>query len=163
MGKHGLIGKQSLYDHSVRAPFIVLGPEVPKGKRISEDIYIQDAMATSLQLAQVPTPDYIEFNSVMGMIRGTQTKGPYPAIYGGYIDLQRMIRKDGFKLIVYPGSERVLLFDMKNDPEEMNDVSNHPEHKDKTIKMFKALIELQQEMNDLLNLEPLYQKLKEAA
>ena len=34
-----------------------------------------------------------------------------------------MIRKDGFKLIVYPKIKKILLFDLKNDPFEMNDIS----------------------------------------
>ncbi len=158
MGRHGLLGKQSLFDHSIRAPFIIVGPDIPKEKRISTDIYIQDAMATSLALAGVEKPDYVEFNSVLGLIKD-QTKNQYQAIYGSYIDLQRMIRKDGYKLIVYPKLEKVLLFNMDKDPEEMNDLARDPKYQNKIKELFIELIEIQKSNNDDLNLRMLYQKL----
>ena len=33
VGQHGLIGKQNMYDHSLRPPLIVVGPDIPKGKK----------------------------------------------------------------------------------------------------------------------------------
>ena len=30
---HGLLGKQNMYDHSIRVPYVVVGPEVEAGKR----------------------------------------------------------------------------------------------------------------------------------
>ncbi len=160
MGRHGLMGKQTLYDHSLRVPFIVAGPDVPPGKLISEDIYIQDAMPTGLELAGGSPPGYVEFNSLLGLLREEQVTSPYPAIYGAYLDLQRMIRKDGFKLLVYPGMEKVMLFDMNNDPEEVNDLAGNSDYDDKVLAMFEALILLQKQMNDELDLVPLYKELK---
>jgi choline-sulfatase len=32
-GHHGLLGKQNMYDHSIRVPYVVVGPEVEAGKR----------------------------------------------------------------------------------------------------------------------------------
>src|SRR5439155_24083768 len=34
LGQHGLMGKQSLYDHSIRVPLIVSGPGLPSGRRV---------------------------------------------------------------------------------------------------------------------------------
>ncbi|MGI9545567.1 MAG: sulfatase/phosphatase domain-containing protein [Cyclobacteriaceae bacterium] len=116
-------------------------------------------MATSLDLARVEKPDYVEFNSLMGMVRGEQEQGPYDAIYGGYIDWQRMIRKDGFKLIVYPKIEKVLLFDLGKDPKEMTDLATDPAYQDQVKLMFEQLIQLQKQLNDQLDLQPLYEKL----
>ena len=53
-GEHGLMGKQNLYDASVRVPFIVAGPGVPAGKKIDAPVYLQDAMPTVLKLAGAP-------------------------------------------------------------------------------------------------------------
>ncbi|KAA1243514.1 sulfatase-like hydrolase/transferase [Aquimarina sp. RZ0] len=158
MGRHGLIGKQSLFDHSIRAPFMIVGPEIPKGKKVSEDIYLQDAMATSLELAGIEKPGYVEFNSLLTLAKGEVNKGSYESIYGAYIDLQRMIRKDGYKLIVYPKLSKVLLFDIKNDPEEMVDISSQPAFKEKVLSLFTELLTLQKEKNDPLDLAPLYQQ-----
>ncbi len=158
MGRHGLLGKQSQYDHSIRAPFVIMGPNVPKGKIISADIYLQDAMATSLELAGIQKPGYIYFNSVMDLLEGKQAKSSYNAIYGAYVDLQRMIRKEGFKLIVYPRLDRILLYDMENDPEEINDLSDEPSYRAKVDDLFQDLLGLQQQLNDTLDISHVRKK-----
>ncbi|MEM7380965.1 MAG: sulfatase/phosphatase domain-containing protein, partial [Bacteroidota bacterium] len=152
MGRHGLLGKQSLFDHSIRAPFLISGPGIPEGKKIDEDIYLQDAMATSLDLAGIERPDYLYFHSLMGLINGEQQGSSYDGIYGGYVDFQRMIRKDGFKLVVYPKINKVLLFDLKTDPQEMHDLSEQQEYKEKIETLFKELQQMQKELNDPLDL-----------
>jgi len=152
MGRHGLLGKQTQFDHSIRPPFMIVGPDIPANKKVDADIYLQDAMATSLELARIEKPDYVFFNSVLDLTKGSRTDSHYDAIYNGYIDYQRMIRKDGFKLIVYPKLNKVLLFDMQNDPEEMNDLAEMSEHQEKVSEMFKELIELQKRMNDSLDI-----------
>lgn len=152
IGRHGLLGKQTQFDHSIRPPFMIAGPDVPHGKRIFEDIYLQDAMATSLELAGIDKPEYVFFNSVLNLVDGTRSKSYYDAIYGGYVDSQRMIRKDGFKLIAYPKINKILLFDLVNDPEEINDLSELPEYKDHCNKLFVDLMQLQKDLNDPLNI-----------
>ncbi|MEO1451814.1 MAG: sulfatase-like hydrolase/transferase, partial [Bacteroidota bacterium] len=65
MGRHGLLGKQSMFEHSVKVPFIVSGPGFPAGTKVDHPIYLQDLMATSLDLAGVEKPAYVEFESVL--------------------------------------------------------------------------------------------------
>jgi len=151
-GRHGLLGKQNLYDHSVRPPFMVTGPTIPKNKKVKADIYLQDVMATSLELAGIKKPDYVEFNSLLPLVSGKQTKSNHPAIYGAYVDLQRMIRKDGYKLIAYPKLQKLLLFDLEKDPEEMNDLAALPIQQARVKTLFEELIQLQMEMGDDLDL-----------
>jgi arylsulfatase A-like enzyme len=158
VGQHGLLGKQSLFDHSIRVPLIVMGPDVPKGQRITQDIYLQDIMATSLDLAAVKKPDYVQFKSFKPLLYGENTNGHYNGVYGAYMNLQRMIRKDSYKLIIYPKIDKVLLFDMEQDPNEMNDLATQPQYKEKVSTLFKDLMELQKTMNDSLDLQPTYEK-----
>lgn len=157
MGRHGLLGKQSQFDHSIRPPFMIVGPNVPKGNQVDADIYLQDAMATSLDLAGVDKPDYVYFNSIMDLVDGKRKNSNYDAIYGGYVNTQRMIRKDGFKLMVYPKLNKVLLFDMVNDPEEMNDLGDKPEHQERIDTLFTALVSLQKELNDPLDISQIHE------
>ncbi|PKA97476.1 arylsulfatase A-like enzyme [Flavobacteriaceae bacterium MAR_2009_75] len=152
VGHHGLIGKQSMFDHSVRIPLMVVGPGIPKGKLLNQDVYLQDIMATTLELANIDKPDYVQFNSFMDIIEGKREQSHYDGIYGAYIDVQRMIRKDGFKLLVYPKIGKVLLFDMENDPDEMNNLSEREEYSEKVESMFVNLIKLQEKMGDKLSL-----------
>jgi arylsulfatase A-like enzyme len=153
VGQHGLFGKQNMYDHSIRVPFIVVGPDIPENNIVNADIYYQDVMASSLEIAGVEKPEYVQFNSVMDLARGERTESYYDAIYGCYMDLQRMIRKDGFKLIVYPEVDKTLLYDLENDPLEMNDLSDNPDYQDIKNELFIHLLSLQKEMNDELEFD----------
>lgn len=156
VGEHGLMGKQNMYDHSLRVPFIITGPDIPHNKKIDTDIYYQDAMATTLELAGVEKPDYVDFNSVIDLITGERKESSYDAIYGCYVDAQRMIRRDGFKLIVYPKAKKLLLYDLNNDPWEISNLSELPAYQEKKKSMFRDLVELQEYMNDTLNLEGIF-------
>ncbi len=158
-GEHGLLGKQNMFDHSIRVPFMVVGPELAKGKKIDADIYLQDVMASSLELAGIKKPSYVEFNSLLSLAKGETSRSPYEAIYGAYIDSQRMIRKDGFKLIVYPAIDKVLLYHVEKDAKELHNLADKQPYKKKVKQLFKALMQLQKEMEDSLDLNPLYKKL----
>jgi arylsulfatase A-like enzyme len=150
VGRHGLLGKQSLFDHSIRVPLMMAGPGIPIGNVVNTDVYLQDIMPTTLQLAGIDKPSDVFFNSFLHLAQGKQTEGNYPAIYGAYMNLQRMIRKDGFKLIVYPKIDKILLFDLENDPKEMSDLSEDPAHAEKIQDLYKDLTALQKEMQDPL-------------
>ncbi len=108
VGQHGLLGKQNMYDHSVRVPFIVVGPNVKPESTNETPIYLQDVMPTTLELAGVAKPGHVQFQSLMPLIRGEDAQ-PYTAIYGAYLKLQRMVTMDGFKLIAYPEANRLRL------------------------------------------------------
>ncbi|WAJ72096.1 sulfatase-like hydrolase/transferase [Catenovulum adriaticum] len=159
VGEHGLFGKQNLYEHSVRAPFIITGPDLDQGVVNDSDIYIQDAMATALDLAGGKKPEHVFFNSVLPLARGQQTESNYPQIYGGYIDLQRMIKQDGYKLIVYPKAQVVRLYHLASDPQELKDLAQQPDYQQKTKDLFKSLMALQAELKDPLDLSNIYQAL----
>ena len=153
VGHHGLVGKQNQYDDSVRVPFMVVGPKVKPGMKLDAPIYLQDAMATALELAGANAKG-VDFKSVLPLLNGESAKH-YDEIYGAYTETQRMITKGDWKLISYPtiGVER--LFNLKNDPKEMNDLAGNPEYGPKRVEMAKALAELSKQLDDpLLNQKP---------
>ena len=148
-GNHGLLGKQNMYDHSLRPPMVVVGPDVLKNSKNGADIYLQDVMATSLEIAGNSKPASVEFNSFLSALTNQSVSHePYNSIYGCYTDAQRMIRKDHMKLIVYPKAEKVLLFDLKNDPEELQDISDGEGYQEIIEGLFKDLQRLQLSMDD---------------
>ncbi|WP_411029728.1 sulfatase-like hydrolase/transferase [Spongiimicrobium sp. 3-5] len=162
IGEHGLMGKQNMFDHSIRVPFILVGPDLPKGKKVAADIYLQDAMATALDIAGIEKPSYLEFNSVMDLAKGKRIKSHYKAIYGCYEkESQRMIRKNGFKLIIYPRAQKVLLYNLEKDPLELNNIASESEQSERLKALFKDLLNLQQDMGDSLDLTSMYEKLFE--
>jgi arylsulfatase A-like enzyme len=158
VGQHGLMGKQNMFDHSIRVPLIVAGPGIPKDRRIDGDVYLQDVMPTTLELAGAPLPDHVEFKSLLPVIRGERQRN-YEAIYGGYLKLQRMVRQDGFKLILYPTIRRAVLFDLRTDPDEMHDLADDPKYQATKKKLFATLLELQKETEDTLDLKSAFPEL----
>ena len=154
LGQHGLLGKQNMFDHSIHVPLIAVGPDLPRGREVSSEIYLQDIMATSLALAGIEKPDYVDFNSFINLANDVASAPPLPnGVYGAYMDTQRMIRKDGFKLILYPRNREVLLFDLTADPLEMNNLSGNPQYAEKIRDLFEGLLRLQVQMEDPLDLQ----------
>lgn len=149
VGHHGLLGKQNMYEHSLRPPFLISGPGVEAGKVVTAPIYLQDAMATSLEIAGVEIPENVDFKSVLPLLEGTREKN-YDSIYGGYMKSQRALIKEGWKIIVYPRLNKQKLFHLTEDPQEMKDLSASPKHADKLAEM-RAQLELKMdEMSDPL-------------
>jgi len=152
VGHHGLMGEQNLHDHSVRVPLIVTGPAVPNDKRITTPVYLQDVMPATLELAGVDKPDYVQFKSLMPVIRGKRESN-YDAIYGGYMTLQRMVTQGDFKLILYPKAKAVLLFNIKEDPDEIRNLAADPKFKAAAKALFTKLLDLQKQTGDTLDLK----------
>ncbi len=153
VGQHGLFGKQNMYDHSVRVPLIVVAPGVEAAKEIHQPIYLQDVMPTTLELAGVTQPEHVEFQSLLPLLAGRASK--YPAIYGGYLDLQRSIRTDKYKLIVYPQANVVRLYDVQADPWETHDLIHDSAFEATAQELFDRLIGLQKQVQDGLDLSSL--------
>jgi arylsulfatase A-like enzyme len=151
VGNHGLVGKQNLFDHSVRVPFIAVGPKFAADKRIDAAIYLQDVAPTTLELAGAPVPAEIQFKSLLPLASGLETVH-YDAIYGAYMDLQRSVTQDGYKLMLYPEVPKVLLFHLADDPDELRDLSDDPAQKERISRMFRRLTALQIETGDKLDL-----------
>ncbi|RLD92096.1 MAG: hypothetical protein DRJ29_12705 [Bacteroidetes bacterium] len=136
----------------MRPPLIVVGPDIPKGKRKNMEVYLQDIMPTTIEYAGGTVPEWVEFNSLRPKIEGKQAESSYPEIYGAYMDLQRMIRVDDFKLIVYPKAGVIKLFDLINDPSEQHNLAGARAQKERVKILFGKLQELQVEMGDTLDL-----------
>lgn len=153
VGKHGLIGKQNQFEHSVKPPLIIAGPDIPANQQLDMPVYLQDLMPTALELAGIEKPAYVEFNSLMPLATRQQTEGNYPAIYSAYVNKQRMVRKGDYKLIVYPKANKLLLFDLKNDPEEMNDLAGDSAYADKLAELGEELLRLQEHYEDPIDIQ----------
>ena len=151
VGQHGLLGKQNQYEHSIRVPFVVKGPDIPAGESRDELIYLQSAYPTTCDMAGIPIPQTVEFRSLMPLIdRSSDTS--YESIFGSYKGFQRMIRTDKYKLIVYPEVNHVQLFDMESDPYEMNNLAMDAAYEQTMIDMYNDLKALQTEVGDTMSL-----------
>ncbi|MCK4276640.1 MAG: choline-sulfatase, partial [Phycisphaerae bacterium] len=155
---HGLMGKQNLFDHSLRVPLMVCGPDVPKDKKLKTPVYLQDIMASSLDLGGIDKPAHVQFKSLMPIIAGKRAAN-YDAIYGGYLGFQRAVIVGDHKLLLYPGYKKVLLFNLADDPDEMKDLAAEAKNKPLIKKLFARLLKLQKETGDTFNLKSVYPSL----
>ena len=154
VGHHGLLGKQNLYDHSVRVPFLVAGPGVAKGAKNDAAIYLQDVMATALDLAGAEKPAHVFFNSLRPLLNGEKSR--YESVYGAYLELQRAITHDGWKLIAYPKAKVLRLYHLAEDPQEMQDLAAKTEHAAKVKDLLQRLVKLSTDLHDKVDLTKVF-------
>jgi choline-sulfatase len=72
IGRHGLQGKQNLYQHTWRVPFLAKGPGIPAGSRATGNIYLLDVLATLCDLAGIQPPETNEGLSFRPVLEGKQ-------------------------------------------------------------------------------------------
>ncbi len=125
VGRHGLQGKQNLYDHTWRVPFIVKGPGVKAGSRATGNVYLFDVLASLCDLAGIDAPATSEGRSFKPILEGRKDAVRdvlYGAYCGGSKPGMRCVRKGDWKLIKYhsrdDGVERTQLFNLKENPLE---------------------------------------------
>jgi arylsulfatase A-like enzyme len=152
VGQHGLMGKQNLYEHSVRVPLIVGGPDLPRGQRVDGLTYTPDVYPTLCELAGVAVPPTVEMRSLLPAIA---SGNGHDSVCSVYKDRQRMVSDGTWKLIRYyrapelgVGEDRVQLFNVAADPWETRDRSTEPEQMETLHNLAAALTRWQHAEND---------------
>lgn len=123
LGSHGLMGKQNMYEHSLRVPFVIQGPGVPSGSSTTAFALLRDLFPTTCELAGVPVPSSVEGLSLVPVLKDPSHQ-PRPFVVGYYDRSQRALVEDRWKWIVYPESGIRQLFDLRQDPEELRNLAN---------------------------------------
>jgi arylsulfatase A-like enzyme len=126
-GSHGLIGKQNLYEHSMRVPLIVAGPGIAADKRSDALCYLFDVMPTLGKLCGVTAPKDSQGREFSEVLKDP-SKPARPFLMFGYKSIQKALSDGRWKLIRYPHIDRTQLFDLQADPYENKDLSALPEH-----------------------------------
>ena len=146
MDSHGQSGKHNAYEHTSRVQMVASGAGVPKG---SSDalVYLYDIYPTLCGLTGLPIPDEVEGKSLAKVIHGKQAK-VRDHLFTAYMDDQRTIRDDRWKLFYRSKEDRAALYDLKNDPHELNDLAAKPENKDRIAKLKVELARAQQLYGD---------------
>ena len=149
VGEHGLMGKQNMYDCSIRMPLLIAGPGVQPGRHVDEMVYQHSLYATTCELAGIPIPSTVQFPSLAPLLRGGDTP-LHDTVFCYYRGLQRMVRTRTHKLIVYPEAHRVQLFNLEQDPWEMRNLADDPAVAGVKAELAQKLKLLQQELGDPL-------------
>ncbi len=126
VGRHAFQGKQNLYEHTWRVPFVVKGPGIKAGSRAAGNIYLLDVMATLCDLTGVPAPESNEGLSFRAVLEGRQATVRdvlYGAYCGGTKPGMRSVRKGDWKLIKYDVMDGTVretqLFNLAENPDEL--------------------------------------------
>ncbi|MCA8973465.1 MAG: sulfatase-like hydrolase/transferase [Planctomycetes bacterium] len=156
IGRHGLQGKQNLYEHTWRVPFIVRGPSIARGTRAQGNVYLLDVLATLCDLAGITPPASNEGRSFRAVLEGRQQTIRdvlYGVYCGGTKPGMRAVRKGDWKLIEYDVLDgqvhETQLFDLGRNPDEfvgehrrggaLTDLAEDPRHADKLAEL-RALL-----------------------
>ena len=137
-GSHGLIGKQNLYEHSMRVPLIVAGPGIAANRTTDAMCYLFDVLPTLGALCGVAGPSTSEGLDLRPTLKDPATPARTTMMFA-FRDIQRAVRDDRWKLIRYPQVDRTQLFDLVEDPAEITNLAGNPEHAARVAAMTATL------------------------
>lgn len=157
-GEHGLTEKRLAYEESIRVPFLVRYPPLIKaGSRSEVGVLNIDVAPTFLQLAGVPIPKEMQGQDLLPVFQGGQLEEPREALlfeFWSETDLPRQacwwkaVRTDRWKYVHYykePFYDE--LYDLKDDPYEMNNLIESEAHAE-TLKHMQTELERLMEKYD---------------
>lgn len=149
VGRHGLMGKQNLYEHSVHVPLIISGPGIPKGQKRDALCYVHDIYPTLCELVGVTVPASVKSKSLAPVIRHSKKK-IRETLFFAYKDIQRSIRDERYKVIWYivKNNPTIQLFDLEADPWELKNLADDPQYSKQLQRLGKELVRWRDELND---------------
>ncbi len=161
IGHHGLMGKQNLYQHCWRVPFIVKGPGIAAGRRVEGNIYLLDLLATFCDLAGIQPPETNEGTSFKPVLTGEKQAMRdvlYGAYAGGSKPGMRSVKQAEWKLLQYESadgtSKHTQLFNLAENPDELlpehgrPNLADDPKHAGKLAEMKKLLLSEMRRLDD---------------
>lgn len=125
LGSHGLLGKQSLYEHSMLVPLIFAGPGIPKNRSSQAFTYLYAVYPTLCALVGLDPPAEVEGENLQPLWKGKVTQ-VRRSVFLPYDSLMRAVRTERWKLILYPPISYAQLFDLQTDPDELNNLAEDP-------------------------------------
>ncbi|SFF68088.1 Arylsulfatase A [Salegentibacter agarivorans] len=150
-GENGVAGKVCLYEPSVTAPLIIKAPNFAKNIEIKSRVYLQDISPTLFDLLNITKPEKTDFKSLVPLVKNTST--PRESIYLAMFDDQRGIINKNQKLILYPKSGDIELYDLNTDPWETNNLQSNTNSKRIVKKLMTELVTWQKKVGDTVNIE----------
>jgi len=166
IGRHGLQGKQNLYQHTWRVPLIVAGPGIKADTRAVGNVYLLDLLPTVCELAGIEPPATVEGKSFAPVLRGEKavTRDVLYGVYcGGTKPGMRCVKQGDWKLIKYDVLDGTVhqtqLFNLaanpheylaehdRDDPMETN-LADDPKYADKRAELEVLLLAEMQRLDD---------------
>ena len=152
-GEHGgMWDKRAAYEPSMRIPLIMRYPRLVKAATVSEEMVLNiDLAPTILELAAIPVPGSMQGQSWLSVLKGRPGRKSF--LYEYFQETDRRfkrptviaVRTTQWKYVTYPldNSLTCELYDLRTDPEELDNLVGNPEYADITEQMKKELAQLQ--------------------
>ncbi len=159
LGEHGWYDKRFMYEESFGTPLLIRYPNViPAGVASDKLVMNLDFASTFLELAGLDIPDEMQGLSLLPIFNNKANSWRDAVYYHyyeyphGWHDVKRHygIRTDRYKLIhFYNDIDDWELYDLQEDPNEMNNLYNNPDYEEKILELKKRLQELKKQYKDL--------------
>jgi arylsulfatase A-like enzyme len=149
LGSHGLLGKQSVFEHSMRTSLIIGGPRIPRGKSTRAFTYTLDIFPTLCDLIGVAAPGDLDGESLRSLWEGKKSR-IRDSVFLPYMQFQRAVRDQRWKLIAYPQIGHLQLFDLLTDPNEASNLIDRPQSAKHVARLMKLMKEWQARVGDTL-------------
>ncbi len=157
IGRHGLMGKQNLYEHTWRVPMIVKGPGIKAGSRVEGNVYLLDLLPTMCDLAGIEVPETVDGTSFKPLLMGQTTpmrEVMYGCYCGGTKPGMRCVAKGDWKLIKYDVIDGYVretqLFNLKENPNEFLAEHGKSGEMERNLAYDPKYAEIRKEMEALL-------------
>lgn len=124
MGQNGLIGKQSLYEHSVGVPMLIMDPRTKeRGRKTGALCYLYDIYPTLCELVGLEIPVSVTGRSLKNVLDG-KTDAHREDLFFAYSNQQRGFIKGDYKYIIYNVKGKVTeqLFNLCTDSGELTNL-----------------------------------------
>ena len=138
-GEHGLIDKRHAYEESIKVPMLIHCPELFEGgKTLNQMVQNIDIAPTILDCANVKKPEYMPGSSMLKILNGNEKNWRKKIFYEYFWEYDFpmtptvfAVRTDKYKYIRYYGIwDSNELYDLENDPDEMYNIIEKPEHQE---------------------------------
>lgn len=158
LGEHGWYDKRFMYEPSLKTPLIVRYPKEIKAGTTSDELVMNlDFAPTFVDEAGLPVPDEMQGRSLSPIFNGTAEDWRESVYYHYYeyphgwhsVKKHYGIKTDRYKLIhFYDDIDAWELYDLKNDPMELNNLYNQPEYSSLADSLKNELRQLQVQYRD---------------
>ncbi len=153
LGQHGLMGKQSCYEHSNRVPLIFAGPGIPSNQRTDAFGYLLDIFPTICGILGESIPIGVDGRDLSPLFQhpGDLSLGR-DTLYFAFTHLQRAVKTRQYKLIEYVVKNKHIftqLFDLTQDPWEINNLASDPQFTDIINTLRTQMVRFRDEWNEL--------------